>query len=174
MLGSVTTSVFRDTGGFPDAGPAADVPRSKSFSFTITDPGTITSFDSIVLKEIFHTWASDLTIELSNGSVTAILIDGDGGSADFNFLDYEFADGGTALPTTGIIPDTAVYGTANPLADFVGQPLAGTWTLTVTDSFSGDFGLFAGFDLNITAVVPEPTTLAALGGLGLVALRRRK
>jgi hypothetical protein len=70
-------------------------------------------------------------------------------------------DGRNVLPLAALdtSPRTA------PLADFLGTPADGTWTLFLVDASSGGTGELAGWSLTI-ATVPEPTSAE----LGLVAV----
>lgn len=63
---------------------------------------------------------------------------------------------------------------AADLSGFDGQPIAGTWILTISDHAGADTGLFANWDIKATTSVPAPGALALLGLAGLAGTRRRR
>jgi hypothetical protein len=78
-----------------------------------------------VTVDISHTWRGDLTVKLTHAGTTRTLISGEGGSADD--LQRTFTVEG-----------------------FAGKPLAGDWTLTVSDGASQDTGTFNRWSLSLT------------------------
>lgn len=124
---------------------------------TITVPaggGTIADLNVIV--NIAATWVGDVTATLSNGTHTAVLIDRPGATTpdacgdssndypsiviDDEGTDGTVEDAPTSAPTTSDIAYTegGSYTPNEPLSVFDGDPLEGTWTLTVTDGGEGD------------------------------------
>lgn len=165
---------------------------TSTFDLVITDPGNIVSFNSVTLTNFLHTWAGDIVATLTHleSGKTVDLLDragattagGVGSGSDFAGT-YTLVDGGAALPTTTVIaPGTygvLANGTVgesstfnNPLSFFVGDTIAGTWRLSVTDRGATDLGTISAFSINVT--VPTPSAAALLGLAGLGALRRRR
>lgn len=163
----------------------------------ISDPGTIQSVNSVTLTNLLHTWAGDILATLTHveSGKTVDLIDRvqrdnvnsfAGLSSDL-VGDYTLSDGGPAWPSSvgapptitpgsyGLFPNTSPTGGVstenNPLSYFVGDSIAGTWRLRLTDNAGGDTGTISAFSLNVN--IPEPTTLGALAAISLLALRRR-
>jgi len=154
--GTVSTVVSTDEGTIPD-GPLP----ARDFTFTLSGPGTVGGFESIDLRGLVHTFAGDLSATLSNGTISVPLFTrlpgslGTVGSFSADFIgNYTIADGGGAFPISGTAIPTGTYAPQSPLSAFIGQPIAGTWTLSILDSDSTDNGRIAGFDLNI-AVAPS-------------------
>jgi len=110
---------------------------------TVTDSGIIgTDFavDNVDI-DITHTFDGDLTISLTSPAGTElILTDGIGGAGD-NYTDTVFQDGGAdisgdAPPFTGTFePQGGTFADT-----FLGEEIAGDWTLNVADSAGGDQG----------------------------------
>jgi C1A family cysteine protease len=109
------------------ATPNASIPDNNlagaSSTITISDAATIGSLS--VSLDIAHSWIGDLKVTLSNGSTTITL------------------HNNTDRDTDNIIKTVTV-------ADFNGQNLAGTWTLTVVDSASSDVGTIRSWSLAAT------------------------
>ncbi len=163
------------TGAFADNDPVG-----QSFTINVAGSGTIVSFDSLNL-DISHTWVGDLFVTLEHNGTTVTILDRPGfpESAFGNNVDlvgeYNFMDGGAALPTAGTAAPGA-YGLDNidgsSLADFVGQDVNGTWTLFVSDNAGGDLGQLNAWSFDAT--IPAPGAAALFGLGGLAAARRRR
>jgi len=147
-----------------------------------TSPCTVASGDDIeVCLEMSHTWGSDLQITLTSpaGTQAAVLFgDNVGGSGNFDML------AGETYCFSSSFVGTPVSGGANPLltgnyeptqgsaggnwtaATFVGDPIAGNWTLTIDDSAGGDDGTITNATISITPPPPVVITWynAATGG----------
>lgn len=86
--------------------------------------------------------------------------------------------GGTYAAQANQGPDD--MNSATSLASFVGQSVAGDWTLNVSDAAYTDTGSFLGFYFNVNnpSAAPEPSAWASLGigilGLGSLGLRARR
>jgi subtilisin-like proprotein convertase family protein len=143
-------------------------------------------------------WNGDLYAYVLHDSGFAVLLNRPGrslsaldGSAtvgmDITFDDSAVSDIHTAIPLSGgsvsgiYQPDgreTDPYNTLNSdtrtamLADFIGLDPNGEWKLFVADQSPGEESTLQSWSLTITAV-PEPSA-AALGGLGVLLLLRRR
>lgn len=110
-----------------------------------------------------HTWVGDLLFKLTSPAGTTVTIvnrAGGSGNSGKNFcqtvLDDDVANAtsiGSVSPTgppPSGPPYTGIYKPSNPLSAFDGENPNGTWTLTVTDSFTGDTGNVRAFSLILT------------------------
>lgn len=109
---------------FNSAAPSA-IPDSGQVSNTIdvTEDGTVASVK--VTVDITHTYRGDLKVSLVKGTVTKVLFNGDGGSAD---------DLKQTFTVTGLD----------------GQALKGGWTLKVEDTAAQDVGTLNSWKLEVT------------------------
>jgi MYXO-CTERM domain-containing protein len=177
--------------------------NATGFSSTIVlaGAGTITDLN-VNIGGLRHSWIGDLRMTLTHvdtaTSVTFVdrpgtAIDGTtstvGDSSNYGLsptvgANYTFDDEGADL-WANIMP--AANGTsyqlpagnwshvnAGDLSGFDGQPIAGTWILTISDHAGADTGLFANWDIKATTSVPAPGALALLGLAGLAGTRRRR
>lgn len=165
-------------------------------------PGDTITLISITIT-LTHTYAGDLAIELIAPDLTEIQLLARPGTAigdeatgcpcgngrNFAATAITFADGATSAETLGDAPPfgNIASGTYAPdadgwttditlLAEFIGLPAAGLWTLRVGDYANQDTGTVDSWELNLEAV-PEPQThaMVALGLAGLAfAGRKRK
>jgi MYXO-CTERM domain-containing protein len=94
---------------------------------------------------------------------------------------YTFDDEGADLyaaingqPSTFQLPaGSYTHPNAADLSAFDGQPVAGTWTLTISDHAGADTGRWENWGIK-TTTVPAPGALALLGLAGLAGMRRRR
>ena len=119
-------------------------PPSVSDDIVIAgDGGTVSGLE--VTLQISHSWVGDINVQLSNGSVSATIVDQPGvpaisacGCANNN-IDVVLSDAnGTSSVEDACDPDPlAISGTLTPSPDalsaFDGEPADGTWTLEVSD-----------------------------------------
>ena len=155
------------------------------------------------LNGLQHSWLGDLVVTLTHvESGTSVSLFGTVGGGLFGSpaqMDgfYTFNDGvyNPAVPAqgnlwaaasaagTGVVPGGFYYATNNASPDFVsmnaafaGITSAGTWRLTVEDTFpSFDDGVLAKWTISLTGdVVPAPGAIALLGLAGLAGSRRRR
>jgi subtilisin-like proprotein convertase family protein len=120
--------------------------QSSACSCAIPDLGTridtlsigsaCTIIDINVDMNITHTWIGDLTITLESPNATIVTLhNASGGSADNIIGNYE-----ATLTVDG----------PGALADFIGGPGNGTWTLTVDDGAFGDTGTLNSWGIHLT------------------------
>jgi subtilisin-like proprotein convertase family protein len=173
-------SAFVSPGPFPVAIPdfANGTPGVASATVTVPEGSGTVEILSVTVG-LTHTWIGDLTLRLSNGSATAILVDrpgvptvsGVGFGDNYNGM-YTFVDGAAAdiwSLATGVTGHDIPGGTYHPsgtggptpptpsLWVFVGAPLAGTWTLQVTDGAAQDVGNITSFAIrNVSPLVCPP------------------
>jgi|RhiMethySRZTD1v2_1073278.scaffolds.fasta_scaffold75102_3 uncharacterized protein (TIGR03382 family) len=200
LAGTASADVFSGgTGGaIPDSTTSnlLGAQGIANFTLNVASSGTIASFDSLTINGFAHTWVGDLQVLLiaPNGDDTVIFsrlgnttATGFGNSNDLSG-NYTFVtSGGTALPTTGLMPaGTYNRGGPNPNAAVVqtnvgdldafsvfnGDNVNGIWTLRIMDFANGDVGNITGWSFNAT--IPGPGSLALLGLAGLVGRGRRR
>ncbi len=129
-----------------DSFDSADVPVtiSDGAASTITstlDIGAGVSITDLNIQlNISHTWDADLDIKLTSPLGTeVILTSGNGGSSD-NYTDTLFDDEAGTSITSGSAPFTGSFAPEGMLSDFDGESSFGTWTLTISDTATGDGG----------------------------------
>ncbi|MEY3231562.1 MAG: hypothetical protein RL689_1651 [Planctomycetota bacterium] len=134
----------------PDS--AGGIPGTASTSITITDAGTVSGL--AVSVSLTHTWSADLIGTLDNGSVFVDLFNRDGGAANLSG-EYVFTDLANTTwdaQATGFAIPAGRYTPTLALNAFDGSPLAGTWTLTITDNAGADFGTIDNFSIGAISV----------------------
>ena len=165
---------------------ADNVPAGTSYTLNVAGSGTIVSMNSFDL-DINHTWVGDLIITLEHNGTSVTLLDrpgvpqtGVGNGSDLAGV-YSFQDGGAAWSEAtgsqaGVTVAPGVWGLNNTdgtsLADFVGQDVNGTWTLTISDNAGLDLGTVNAWSFDAT--IPAPGAAALFGLGGLAAARRRR
>ena len=173
----------------PGAGFTITDLSNNTSTIVVPSGGAITSFNSLTLTGLTHTFAGDLLITLSNGTTTVDIIDRVGGGADLGGT-FVFAPAGSPLGPVAFTPSvtggtflTAPGGANSPfnglLTDFVGASVVGTWTLRIHDQAGVDVGALGSWSFDVTtsgAGVPDAgSTLAMLGAafMAMTVLRRR-
>jgi subtilisin-like proprotein convertase family protein len=144
-----------DSTEIPDNDPAGITSR-----ITVDQPAII---DRVrVVLRIQHTWVGDLVVTLTRqqDATTVVLLDRPGYPADSygcsgDNIDCEFNDS-ALLPAEDACSEEgpALQGSlepAEPLAEFAGGELAGTWVLRVIDQAPGDVGQFLEWCLDADA-----------------------
>lgn len=122
---------------------------------------------SIIDLDIEHTWVGDLSGTLTSPEGTTIDLFNTPDCNQANLL-VNFEDD-TELTATNFentcedaIP--AIQGTfqpADPFSTFVGEQIAGTWTLTITDNANADGGQLNGWGLDFCSVLPGDASISA-------------
>jgi subtilisin-like proprotein convertase family protein len=164
---------------------STDVPKAISNlgTSTVTSTLTISGVTGNILDlnvkdlKILHTWIGDLkaTLTAPDGTIFTLFdqpgVPTSSGGCNQNHILATFDDAAiltaanfestcnlstspVANPTTYAISGT--YQPLNSLAPLIGTSPNGTWTLTVSDVFSGDGGSLTGWSLEIG--LPSPTT----------------
>jgi len=191
-------------------GTAQAVPYVGGAGFAILDNATgsstinavnlpdpiISSFDSVIIDVVSHTWIGDLTATLTSPNGDSVQLfrrpgtGGVGNSDDWQTGLYTFvASGGGTVPNGGVWAPGTYNITNNPTTTqltpapnpntysvFNGTNLNGLWTLAIQDDAGGDQGSIAGWSMNITSItssgVPEidPRSAAAPLSATLVLL----
>jgi len=144
-------------------------------SINISGQPNISSFNSVTISGLTHTWYGDLRAFLSNSTTTVQLLRTQWspdhatfttGSHDLNG-NYTFATTGNNWYTQpNPVPSATTYASFQPLSAFNGSSLNGTWTLNVQDTESSDIGSFSSFSIDATPVPFE--TNAAPAGMAIV------
>jgi YD repeat-containing protein len=158
----VPVTVTTGKAGPEQSTTATDVPKSipdksatgVSSSVTVAGTGTVANVD-VSIARITHTWDGDLQIELTGPDGTkVVLADRPGGvnNPGDNFVGTVFSDSAATPLSSGAAPYT---GTFKPqggrLAAFAGKPVAGKWTLRVSDLAENDVGTLTGWGLRTSA-----------------------
>lgn len=205
VLALLSGSAFAQTtfsGGtgftIPDAVGA--VPGVASSTIAVAaSPNVVTTFNSLTLRGLTHTWVGDLVITLQHGSTTIDILDrvgattlgGVGSSGDLSG-DFVFNLSGIVFPSANVnvagasgpfqtFPNATAGGISPAnglLSSFIGASVAGNWTLVISDNAAGDTGALTSWEFNATvAAAPEPGSLALLSLVavpGVALLRRRR
>jgi subtilisin-like proprotein convertase family protein len=146
-----------------------DIPDNSaagiSHCFIVPDTRTINDMD--VALTVAHSWVGDLKITLTheNTGTSVILMDRPGvpgtpaGCSGDNIA-ATFSDEGAAPVETKCNPAIpTINGTVQPeepLSAFDGEPMAGTWTLSISDNGVSDVGALSAWSLR--PALKEPTT----------------
>ena len=193
-------------GSIPDATTSSTAPGTFTSTITIVNPGAIVSLDSVTLTSLVHTWVGDLEVTLTapNGDdvhlfsrVGVTTATGSGENSNLNGTYMFVNSGGANFPATAIalgnndITPSGTYDRStaanasvaggqdlDTFSIFAGDPVAGTWSLTISDWFELDTGTLGSWTLDFTlqpAQAPEPATLALLAiAFAAFGVRRRK
>jgi hypothetical protein len=118
--GGAMTHTFNSTtgGAIPDASPTG-----ITSSIEVATAGTINEVK--LTTDITHTYRGDLKVTLTHGSVSKVVFDGEGGTADD--LKQTFT-----------------------LTDFANGALQGAWTLKVEDTYAQDTGTLNSWKLEVS------------------------
>jgi subtilisin-like proprotein convertase family protein len=170
--GTVTTPVWIETG----AGSSTRVPipdlRTVTSGIGVSAAGNVTGL-RVRIDELLHTWVGDLSIRLVHDGVTVTLFDpsnNNWSAHDLRGVTFDDA-AASGVSETGSGPVTGTVRPVGSLAAFNGHPLAGAWTLSITDGAAPDSGTLEAWGLNAPgltctpAEVPVATTTSA-GALG--------
>jgi len=108
---------------------------------------------NVTIDTIVHTWVSDLSIYLRKSNLGVKLFSRTRGSGD-NFIATVLNDSASILIDSANAPFTGSFRPHNPLSVFNGLNSAdGYWTLSITDTASGDFGTLRSWCLTISYYV---------------------
>lgn len=132
---------------------ASDIPDddSKGVSSNILSTDFKFIHDLEVRLDISHTWLSDLNASLTHAETGSQinLLDRPGIPASSSGCDQDdieaILDDDVTLPfedrCTALVPSiSGIFKPDQPLSSFIGEDLAGTWTLRISDNFRADTG----------------------------------
>ncbi len=138
------------------------IPDLSTITSTITIPGAgIISDVNVKNLGVTHTWIDDLIIDLTSPGGTTVRLMNRPCAGEDNIL-INFDD--QAVTATFPCPPTnnGTYIPFAALSAFIGQQVAGTWTLTISDNAGQDLGTLNSWSLDICyapscTTPPEPT-----------------
>jgi|GEM_PF-2709767 len=94
-----------------------------------------------------HSWVSDVVITVSHGDTTVTLFSHQcGGENNFSGTVWDDEAGETIACTSGHV---GTFQPFSPLSAFDGMEASGEWTMTVTDTESGDNGSWTSWSLSL-------------------------
>jgi uncharacterized repeat protein (TIGR01451 family) len=134
---------------------STDVPKTISDNTSVES--TLEVADNKVIQDvnvtignITHSYTGDVEIRLIGpDATTVLLVDNRGGGGD-NFVGTVFDDEAATAITAGTPPYTGSFRPEAALTAFDGKNAAGTWTLRITDTASGDTGTLTAWSLTFT------------------------
>ncbi len=117
----------------------------------ITQTGAVSDLNILGL-DVSHTWVSDLTISITSPSgTTAALLSTECGSDDDIMADFDDLGGPITCPPTSGGP----FAPEDPFSGFNGEPITGTWTLTISDASNFDGGSLNSWSLELCGIILE-------------------
>ncbi len=161
----------------PDTFASTDVPKAITDTNTILSTLVVPSSKTIsditdinVFVDISHTFDGDLNVFLESPTGTVVeLFTGVGGSGEdfFNTLvddeaSIPFSSGSppyiySFVPYSSLTTRIGSYQPEGTLSSFDTESAIGTWTLSVTDTASGDEGILNSWSLNVAGPDSEPS-----------------
>ena len=138
-------------------------PTGVGAPLTVDRPGTIDDLD-VEITALDHTWVGDLVIKLRGPDGTTVTLMDQAGGGGHNLRDTIFDDqAATSIQDVSAAdaPFTGRYRPDQPLSAFAGKPLAGTWTLQVSDMTTPDQGTLQTFALLVPECDVAPTAALA-------------
>lgn len=141
-----------------------DNPAGVEDTLNLLEPSRVMDLD--VALDISHTWIGDLVVTLTHHDTgkTAVLIDRPGypeysqgcDQDDIKtILDDQISSYAEFKCSTSPAAISGIYLPSHPLSIFNGDPMAGRWTLNVSDQYRNDSGRLNGWCL-IADVSPAP------------------
>jgi len=159
--------------------PAGDQILNVSVEANISSSSGSINPDGTVVSNGGSSFLNELSLTLTSAEGTTVeLISANtytSGPNSQEFIDFTFSDTGTAQSDATLGSGTFAP-TLGSLSDFNGETASGLWTLTIGDSVNADPKSLNSYSITIeTGAIPEPssTLLLGLGGLALVARRKR-
>ncbi|MBD3636616.1 MAG: proprotein convertase P-domain-containing protein, partial [Crocinitomicaceae bacterium] len=149
-----------------DVGQTTNVASFTSV-INVTDVGTLSDVN-LTLLDISHPWVGDLGATLTSPTGTTVqLFDGPGIPAsqygcNGDDINVSFDDAATATATDfentcdAAVPTiSGPFQSMDPMANFNGESITGTWTLTIFDSYTaGDDGTLNAWSLELCTTPP--------------------
>jgi hypothetical protein len=183
-----------DAGGRVPTNPSATW-GPATFTFTVMAAPFEVVLDLDINIDMVHSWTEDLDITLTSpdppgpaGPISVLLFNHRGSVPAFADLNDTYFDDDAANPiSAGVPPFAGPFRPENPLVAFNGLDPHGIWTLTINDSYFGDYGwLYRAGDpiferrrapldgTYLRIVVPEPASAVLLFAGALTLLRPRR
>jgi MYXO-CTERM domain-containing protein len=107
--------------------------------------GVITDLN--VVLDVTHSWVGDLEVALSSPAMDSALLADNRGGTGAGYFGTVFDDEASTSIGSGAAPFSGSFAPETPLSTFDGERLAGPWTLTLTDTTTGDAGTLDGWQL---------------------------
>jgi len=139
--GDTTRNVTLDVGRYTYV--ATDLPLSINDNSTTTSTIVVSDAycigDTDIELDLTHTFVGDLIVEVTSPSGTVVRLHDRSGGSDDNLHMYYDEQGGD-------LPDGP-----GTMADWIGEIVTGTWTMTVSDNAGADTGTFDHWALKIAS-----------------------
>ena len=138
-------------------GPGAGVVTEATIE--LTPPSGAIIYDINVLVDLDHSWSADLDVYLIAPDGTSVELATDVCSSSDNWADVTFDDEASIPVNSACGGNPALHGPVKPeghLYDLDSMPVAGTWTLMITDDTGGDAGILNTFGIAIEYTLTIP------------------
>ena len=103
----------------------------------------------VVINALGHTWSGDVNLTLTSPAATALDLSSGNGSSGDDFLSTMFDDGAATAVTAGTAPFRGRFRPEVALAGVNTQAGAGTWSLKVVDTATGDTGMLRSWTVGL-------------------------
>src|SRR5262249_13889018 len=154
--------------GTPQTIVSTDVPKPVPDLTTITSTLPVSGFAAnqvisnlTVNLTVNHTFDSDLIMILVAPDGTQTVLVNHRGPGGQGFVNTTFDDNAPIPIRFGAPPYTGSFKPDQPLSQFLGHAINGTWTLVVSDTVGFDSGVLQNWSLNITPGTVSSTSSSA-------------
>lgn len=160
FFGGLNCNEPGDGCGTWSAAPDLPILDNATVSSTLTVPplNEASIVDLNVYIDLDHAWVGDLRLTLESPAGTSVDLIASGKCGNAQDLRVEFDDSGIDGFIGVVCPLTDLFAIPDEdLSAFIGEPLEGTWTLSITDVFPEDNGVLNSWCLIPILDVPQVT-----------------